>query len=89
MIFFNTLLASVKLVLKVTEVGGRRGVDMQVIAQNPKRIVQETAKCAAKSGIGVMLTQLNRLFPLAGLAVALSATLAWMGFLGYYVSKLF
>ena len=37
---------------------------MGVTAQNPKRIVQETAKCAAKSGIGVMLTQLNKTLPI-------------------------
>jgi hypothetical protein len=69
-------------VLKVTEVSSRLGEHLSWLRTAPK-------EGAAKSGIGVMFTQLNRLFPLAGLAVALSATLAWMGFFGYYVSKLF
>jgi len=35
-----------------------------------------------------MLTLLNRVWPLAGLSVALVATVAWMGLLGYALIKL-
>jgi len=35
-----------------------------------------------------MLTLLNRAWPLAGLSVALVATVAWMGLLGYALIKL-
>ena len=36
-----------------------------------------------------MQVVLNRLLPLGGLAIALIVTVAWIGLLGYGVSKLF
>lgn len=35
-----------------------------------------------------MFTLLRRVSPVAGLAVALFATVAWMGFVGYVLTKL-
>jgi len=86
---FNSLRPSSKLVLRITAGGGRLGETSFNGRARPKRVVLGTAGSAAESGMGVMFTLLNRVFPLAGLAVALIATVAWMGLLGYCVSMLF
>jgi hypothetical protein len=39
--------------------------------------------------LGVMLATFNRVWPLAGLTLALVATVGWIGLLGYVAIKLF
>jgi hypothetical protein len=42
-----------------------------------------------ETGIGIMFTLLQRVAPVAGLAIALFATVAWIGLVGYTLIKLF
>jgi hypothetical protein len=42
-----------------------------------------------QTGTGAMHAVLDRVLPLGGLAIALIVTVAWIGLLGYAVSKLF
>ncbi len=42
-----------------------------------------------KQAAGVMLKLFHRVAPVAGLAVALIATVAWIGILGYFLIKVF
>ena len=43
----------------------------------------------SENGMSVMFTLLHRVGPVAGLAVALFATVAWIGLVGYTIIKLF
>jgi hypothetical protein len=44
---------------------------------------------ASREGVSVILTRLHRAWPLAGLAIALIANVAWIGLLAYGLAKLF
>ena len=50
---------------------------------------QIACKDGHENNSGVMLTVLHRVWPVASLALALIATAAWMGLLGYVLIKLF
>jgi len=44
---------------------------------------------ASREGVSVILTRLHRAWPLAGLAIALIANVAWIGLLVYGLTTLF
>jgi hypothetical protein len=54
-----------------------------------KRTICAAEGASQKTGMSVMFTLLHRVGPVAGLAVALFATVAWIGVVGYTLIKLF
>lgn len=58
-------------------------VDENTVSKNAE------IKNLKKQGSSVVLTLFHRAMPVAGLAIALIATVAWIGLLGYVAIKLF
>jgi hypothetical protein len=56
--------------------------------EKPKGQSKYPPKGREKQGLGVVLAEFHRVWPLAGLTVALVATVGWMGLLGYVAIKL-
>jgi hypothetical protein len=89
------------LVFKWLPVGGKGvfEITVEIIrlgenAPKPKRPSDTKARRlrrGRKTGnrIGIMFTLLQRIAPVAGLAIALFATVAWIGLVGYTLIKLF
>ena len=89
------------LIFKCLRGGGKSVFDITVaIARSDHNVqkpgcpqTQKRAAFAAKgarqeTGMSVMFTLLHRVAPLAGLAGALFATVAWIGIVGYALIKL-
>ncbi len=74
--------------------GSGPGAIFAGVSRRRGAIIKVSARCGLgcennKQGSGVVLTLFHRAMPVAGLAVALIATVAWMGLLGYMAIKLF
>ena len=77
-------------VLAITVVAALPGnTSLQGASDNHTRTRRPRWGADRPTGIGVMQAVLDRVLPLGGLAIALIVTVAWIGLLGYAVSKLF